>query len=127
MRATFMVALAAATALTGMDVAGGSGSIGIATAIAQEKVLRATMHADVRQLDPMWTTQVIASIHGNMIYDRLFASDEKLEPHPQMVETWTVSPDRKTYVFTLRDGLKFHDGTPVTTRDVIASTRRWAA
>ena len=96
-------------------------------ALAQEKVLRATMHADVRTLDPMWTTQVIASIHGNMIYDRLFASDEQLNPQPQMVDTWTVSPDKKVYTFTLRDGLTFHDGSPVTTRDVIASTKRWAA
>ncbi|BBK43632.1 ABC transporter substrate-binding protein [Allostella vacuolata] len=108
-------ALLAGTALAGTSTA----------ALAQDKVLRATMHADVRTLDPMWTTQVIASIHGNMIYDRLFASDEKLEPQPQMVDRWTVSEDRKVYTLTLRDGLRFHDGTPVTTRDVIASMKRW--
>ncbi|MCC7276472.1 MAG: ABC transporter substrate-binding protein [Alphaproteobacteria bacterium] len=117
MRATLAAALLATTALAGAAAT---------DAAAQEKVIRATMHADVRTLDPMWTTQVIASIHGNMIYDRLFASDEQLNPQPQMVEKWTVSPDRKLYTFTLREGLKFHDGTPVTTRDVIASTRRWA-
>ena len=62
-----------------------------------------------------------------MIVDRLFASDGNLEPQPQMVDKWSVSDDRKVYSFTLRDGLKFHDGTPVTTRDVIASMKRWGA
>ncbi len=91
----------------------------------QPKTLRVTMHADVRTLDPFWTTQTIAGIHANMIYDTLFSSDIDLKPQPQMVESWSVSDDRKTYSFTLREGLKFHDGSPVTTRDVIASLQRW--
>ena len=103
--------------------------LGVAAPMAeaqQPRTLRVSMHADVRSLDPVWTTQTIATIHGNMIYDHLFAYDEKLEPQPQMVGDWSVSEDRKTYRFTLRDGLKFHDGTPVTTRDVLPSIRRWA-
>jgi len=96
-----------------------------APAIAQQKVLRAAMHADVRTLDPFWTTQTIAGIHGLMVYDTLFSSDIDLNPKPQMVDTWTVSPDRKVYTFKLRDGLKFHDGTAVTSKDVVASMNRW--
>ena len=53
--------------------------------------------------------------------DTLFASDHDQNPKPQMVDTWTVSPDRMVYTFKLRDGLKFHDGTPVTSKDVVAS------
>jgi peptide/nickel transport system substrate-binding protein len=94
---------------------------------AQEKVLRAVMHADVRTLDPMWTTQTIAGIHGMIVYDTLFGNDEDGRPHPQMVGKYEVSQDRKTYDFTLRDGLKFHDGSPVATKDVIASIKRWGA
>ena len=116
MRATLAAAFLATTALAGM----------VAPAQAQ-KVVRATMHADVRTLDPIWTTQTIASIHGNMIFDRLFASDADLQPQPQMVDKWSVSADKKVYTFTLRDGLKFHDGTPVTTKDVIASFSRMMA
>src|SRR3954471_7902286 len=97
------------------------------TAQAQEKVLRAVMHADVRTLDPFWTTQTIAGIHGMIVYDTLFGNDEDGRAHPQMVGRHTVSEDRKTHEFTLRDGLKFHDGSPVTTKDVVASLRRWAA
>ena len=61
------------------------------------------------------------------VYDTLFAWDSKLEPRPMMVDTWTVSDDRLTYTFTLRQGLHFHDGQPVTSQDVVASLRRWMA
>ena len=97
------------------------------TAVAQEKVLRAVMHADVRVIDPVWTTQTIANIHGALVYDTLFGNDADLKPKPQMVGKYEISPDRLTYTFTLRDGLKFHDGSPVTTKDVIASLKRWGA
>ena len=93
--------------------------------VAQPKVLKVAMHADVRTLDPFWTTQTIAAIHGMMVYDPLFSSDHDLNAKPQMVDTWTVSPDRLVYTFKLRDGLKFHDGTPVTSKDVVASMNRW--
>src|ERR1700759_4846302 len=96
-------------------------------AMAQEKVLRAVMHADVRVIDPIWTTQTIANIHGALVYDTLFGNDANLKPQPQMVDKYEISPDRLTYTFTLRDGLKFHDGAPVTTKDVIASLKRWGA
>jgi peptide/nickel transport system substrate-binding protein len=94
---------------------------------AQEKVLRAVMHADVRTLDPFWTTQTIAAIHGMLVYDTLFGVDDDMVPRPQMVGAYDISADRKTYTFTLRDGLKFHDGSPVTTKDVVASLKRWGA
>src|SRR5688572_31580686 len=94
-------------------------------ASAQPKTLRVAMHADVRTLDPFWTTQTIAGIHGMMVYDTLFSSDANLQPQPQMVEKWNVSEDRKIYEFILRDGLKFHDGSPVTAKDVVASMNRW--
>src|SRR3546814_19896608 len=76
--------------------------------MAQEKVLRVAMHADVRTVDPFWTTQTIAGIHGMMVYDTLFSSDADLNPPPQMVGSWEVSDDRMTYTFKLRDGLMFH-------------------
>ena len=97
------------------------------TGAQAQKVLRAVLHADVRTLDPIWTTQTIAGIHGMLVYDTLFGNDDKLNPQPQMVGKYEVSADKLTYTFTLRDGLKFHDGSPVTTKDVIASLKRWAA
>ena len=112
----WIAALATATAL--MPVSPPAG--------AQEKVLRAVLHADVRSLDPYWTTATIAGIHGMLVYDTLFGNNSKLEPQPQMVDKYEISADRLTYTFTLRDGLKFHDGQPVTSKDVIPSLKRWA-
>ena len=104
----------------------GAAALAAAPALAQQqKTLRVTMHADVRTLDPFWTTQTIAGIHGLMVYDTLFSSDVNLKPQPQMVDSWTVSDDRKVYTFKLRDGLTFHDGSPVTSKDVVASMNRW--
>src|ERR1044072_8103178 len=43
-----------------------------------------------------------------------------------MVDKWSTSDDKLTWTFTLRDGLEFHDGTPVTAEDVVPSLKRWA-
>jgi peptide/nickel transport system substrate-binding protein len=98
-----------------------------ASEVLAETTLRAVMHSDLKIVDPIWTTAYITRNHGYMIYDTLLAVDEHLEPKPQMVESWTVSDDTPTYTFVLRDGLKFHDGTPVRSEDAVASIRRWAA
>ena len=89
------------------------------------KTLRVVMHSDLKILDPIWTTAYIVRNHGYMIYDQLFALDGKLEIKPQMVDTWTVSDDQLTWTFKLREGLKWHDGTPVTSADVLPSIKRW--
>lgn len=93
---------------------------------AQESVLRVVPYADLRNTDPIWTTATITQHHGYMIYDTLFARDANFEPQPQMVDEWTASEDMLTYTFTLRDGLLFHDGSPVESKDVVASLKRWA-
>ncbi len=98
-----------------------------APAEAQQKVLRNVMHSDLKILDPIWTTAYIVRNHGYMIYDTLFGMNEKLEVLPQMVDTWKVSDDKLTYTFTLRDGLLWHDGQPVTAEDCVASIKRWGA
>ena len=82
--------------------------------------------AEPRTLDPIASPLAIAQQHGFMVYDTLIALDENLVPQPQMLEGWEVSDDRKTYTMTLREGLTFHDGSPVETADVIASINRWA-
>src|SRR5215470_6947764 len=92
-----------------------------------QKTLRAVMHSDLKILDPIWTTAYIVRNHGYMIYDTLFATDEKSEVKPQMVDKYEVSADQLTHTMTLRDGLLWHDGKPVTAEDCVASIKRWAA
>ncbi|HUP94535.1 MAG TPA: ABC transporter substrate-binding protein [Burkholderiales bacterium] len=90
-----------------------------------QKVLKFIPQADLRILDPISTTAYITRNHGYMVYDTLFAMDEKFQVKPQMVDKYDVSKDHLTYTFTLRDGLKFHDGQAVTSADCIASIDRW--
>jgi peptide/nickel transport system substrate-binding protein len=91
--------------------------------LADAKTITAVMHADLR--DPgMLTTAYIVRDFGYMIYDTLLAEDSNFKIQPQMAE-FKVSDDKLTYTFTLRDGLKWHDGTPVTAEDCVASLKRW--
>ncbi len=92
-----------------------------------QSVLRVVPQANLTVLDPVWTTAHVSRNHGYMIYDTLFGTDAKGEIKPQMVDKWSVSADQLTWTFTLRDGLAFHDGSPVTSADVVASLTRWSA
>ena len=98
---------------------------GAGPVLAQGKVVRFVQNGNLTILDPIWTTAYVTRNHGYFVYDTLFAADEKGEIKPQMVDSWQVSDDKLTWTFKLRSGLKFHDGTPVTTKDVIASLARW--
>ena len=94
-----------------------------APSLAAGKTITAVMHADLRT-PGMMTTAYIVRDFGYMIYDTLLAEDSNFKIQPQMAE-WKVSDDKLTYTFTLRDGLKWHDGTPVTAEDCVASLKRW--
>jgi peptide/nickel transport system substrate-binding protein len=91
---------------------------------AGKKTITAVMHSDLRIIDPGFTTAYITRDHGYMVYDTLLATDSSFKVQPQMAD-WKVSDDKLTYTFTLRDGLKWHDGTPVTAEDCVASLKRW--
>ena len=97
----------------------------VASAQDPAKVLRIVPQTDLKILDPIWTTAFVTRDHGYMIYDTLFGLDATGKEQPQMVDKYTVSSDAKTWTFTLRKGLAFSDGKPVTSADVIASLTRW--
>lgn len=82
--------------------------------------------SDVAALDPIWTTAYVTRDHGHMIFDTLFGPDGTFKASPQMAAGLTSDNDGKVVRVTLRDGLKFHDGTPVLARDGVASIQRWA-
>ncbi|UGV29046.1 ABC transporter substrate-binding protein [Rhodopseudomonas boonkerdii] len=91
---------------------------------AAGKTITAVMHSDLRVLDPGITTGYIVRDHGYMVYDTLLGMNSKYEIKPQMAD-WKVSDDKLVYTFTLRDGLLWHDGKPVTAEDCVASLQRW--
>ena len=110
------------TLLTGLAAAS------VAPAVAAPgRLLRFIPQADLTVIDPVMTTAYITRHHALMVWDQLYGIDEHLQPQPQMVEGHTTGDDGRLWTFTLREGLRFHDGEPVRGRDCVASIRRWAA
>jgi len=97
------------------------------SAQTSDSTLRAAPHARLEVLDPIWTTAYITRSHGYLVYDTLFGMDQEFEPQPQMVSDWSVSEDGLEWSFTLRPGQRWHDETPVTAEDCVASLKRWGA
>jgi peptide/nickel transport system substrate-binding protein len=98
----------------------------ITPAFSKGKTITAVMHSDLRIIDPILTTAYITRDHGYMVYDTLLSMDKDFNVRPQMAD-FKVSDDKLVYTFTLRDGLKWHDGKPVTAEDCVASLKRWGA
>ncbi|NOJ38879.1 ABC transporter substrate-binding protein [Bradyrhizobium australiense] len=115
-----------ATALSVLALSAALASLALTSraVAAGKKTVTAVMHSDLRIIDPGFTTAYITRDHGYMVYDTLLATDSNFKIQPQMAD-WKVSDDKLTYTFTLRDGLKWHDGTPVTAEDCVASLKRW--
>src|ERR1700758_1399793 len=111
----------------------GAASLALASGLARssgaqaKKTLRVVPYSEPTVFDPHQSPVSTTSVHALMIYDQLFGWDANMAPQPQMGETWEKSKDGLLYSFTLRPGLKFHDGQPVTTRDVIPSLQRMFA
>ncbi len=119
-RRTLLAACAALALVVGAPLAE-------AVAADAPTVLRMVPQADLKILDPMFTTNYVTRNYGYLVYDTLFGQDRHGVPKPQMVERYTRSDDGLVWSFTLRDGLKFHDGTAVTASDCVASLERWSA
>ena len=95
-----------------------------APAQGSPKILRVVPQAEPQSFDPVFTQVNNVSMHGALVYDQLFGWNDKMSPQPQIADNWKASDDQLLYTFTLRRGLRFHDGQDVTTRDVIASLKR---
>ena len=114
-RRYFLGAAAAALAAPSVGLAQGA------------NVLKFVPQTDVSVLDPIWTTTYPTRDHALLVFDTLFGMDGSYRMTPQMLEGALTGEDGKLWTLTLRDGLKFHDGTRVLARDCVASIRRWGA
>ena len=119
-RRTILKGLAGVSALAGFPMPALSQG-------AAAKTLRFVPQANLANFDPIWGTQYVVRNAAALVWDTLYGVDEKLMPQRQMVESEENSGDGLTWTFKLRPGLKFHDGTPVLAKDVVASLKRWAA
>jgi peptide/nickel transport system substrate-binding protein len=89
------------------------------------RLLKFIPQSDVTVLDPIWTTAYVTRNHGYLIFDTLFGTNGRFEASPQMAAGLTTENDGRLVRIKLRDGLKFHDNTPVLARDCVASIKRW--
>jgi peptide/nickel transport system substrate-binding protein len=98
-----------------------------APAVAQTRTtVKFVPQADLAALDPVFASALVTRTHGFLVFDQLYGWDDDFQPQPQMVDGHVIEDDGKTWKLTLREGLKFHDGTPVLARDAIASIDRWS-
>ncbi len=106
-----------------------AGLLGLAAATpaTAQTTLRIKMTGALGIVDPIMTTSAPTRDMAYMVWDTLFATDANYAVQPQMVGKYDISDDKKTYTLTLRDGLAWSDGAPVTAADCIASLKRWMA
>ena len=90
-------------------------------------VLRFVPQAPLANLDPIASLASVSVNHGFYVFDTLYGVDANMKAQPQMAEGHQVSSDGLTWTIRLRDGLYFHDGEPVRSKDCAASIKRWAA
>ncbi|MEX2502452.1 MAG: ABC transporter substrate-binding protein [Trueperaceae bacterium] len=103
-------------------------TLAAALAFAQEPQRGGTLTVAVAQdlvtFDRMMVTAPPAIVRAH-VFDGLFSFDENFLPQPTLVEDWEVSDDGLTWTFDLLQDVEFHDGTPMTAADVVASFDRY--
>lgn len=100
-------------------------TVALSGAVEAEEKVRVVMTARLGVPDPIATTDYTTLAFGYLVYDTLVSMDSKGEFKPQLLDNWKISADGLTYSFTLRDGIKFSDGSPITGEDCVASLKRW--
>ncbi len=88
------------------------------------KTLKFNVGFEPDSMDPQESNVLETSIHLTQIYDFLYREDADGNFVPSLAESYTVSDDQLTYTFTLKDGITFADGTPITAEDVVFSWTR---
>lgn len=96
--------------------------VGLAFADSQ-KIVRFT-EAWPTYIDPAVAADFSSSVSVVNLYDTLVFPTYEGEVVPHLAESWEISEDALNYIFHLRKGVKFHDGTELTAQDVVFSINR---
>ncbi len=89
------------------------------------QVLEVAVDSSPAGLDPHIITAFPSfQVINGTVYEALTMIDKDLRVVPGLAKSWTVSPDGKTYTFSLVSGATFHDGAPMEAADVVASLNR---
>ena len=111
-------------ALIGSTLAAASTGAAMIPAHAASAVMRIGVGTTLAVLDPMRTTIGDEYIYDNLVFNGLTRMREDLVVEPDLAAGWTFSPDSTQWIFKLRPGVKFHDGTTLAADDVVASFER---
>ncbi|MDQ6965666.1 MAG: ABC transporter substrate-binding protein, partial [Mariprofundaceae bacterium] len=87
---------------------------------AENGEVRVALAQQVMTLDPRFSTDAASHRVQELVHRGLVHLDERFEAQPDLAESWT-QPDAVTWRFHLREGLSFHNGSPVTAADVAAT------
>jgi peptide/nickel transport system substrate-binding protein len=87
-------------------------------------VLRVGVGTSLTRLDPLMTSIGEDYIYDNLVFNGLTRMAEDQSIQPDLAERWTFSTDLKTWTFKLRRGVRFHDGTEMSSADVVALFQR---
>jgi peptide/nickel transport system substrate-binding protein len=82
--------------------------------------------ANVNSLDQMGSSTISTRNVAMNIYEALMTRDENFSPMLELAQSMTESPDRTVYTFKLRQGVKFQNGKPLSSADVVASFERYS-
>ncbi len=106
------------------DAQGNKSDVTEKSAREDKSVLTMALGVDPDGLDPHRTSAAATFQITNNIYDTLIKVTPEGELEPRLAESWNVSEDGMTITFKLREGVKFHNGRPVTAADVKFSFER---
>lgn len=120
-----MLRLAKGLMLTSVIVTGLTGAAFAATCEVTGGKIQAAMTTNPSTMDPILTTTNASRQIDTHLFESLVTLDENYKIIPQLATSWTKSDDGLTYTFTLRDGVKFHNGATMTADDVVASVQRF--
>src|SRR5688572_30238725 len=98
---------------------GGSGE-----APSRRTIVDSRDNYDPRSLDPALSTDVPTGRAVAYVFDGLTRFTPEARVEPALAERWDVSPDGSRFIFHLRQGVTFSDGTPLTAKTVLASWHR---
>lgn len=96
-----------------------------ASHVSAESTLRYATISEPPSLDVQVGTASVASLISQHMFETLYAFDPSFEPQPLLASGDRVEDDGKTLVISLRKGVSFHNGQPLTAKDVVASLKRW--
>ena len=87
--------------------------------------LKVVSQGSISTIDPVFSLFYVVNAVATQIYEGMYGWDGNLNPQSRLADSFSTNADGTVFTFTLRDGIKFHDGSDLDSGDAIASIKRW--